>query len=200
MISWKRSYVRVFAGLAVAAAGVTAALSGCSSNFTTLLSGSTDFLASGRTLSFFTAVQVDPRSEDSAGPQFVVNADLNGDGAPDLAVANFGSSSVSVLLGAGDGSFGSATSHGVGDEPESVAIADLNGDGVPDLVVANSLSDSVSVLLGAGDGSFGKATSYGVDSGAISVAIADLDGNGAPDLAVANTYSNSVSVLLNQLP
>jgi hypothetical protein len=38
------------------------------------------FRNSGETLSFFTAVQVDPRSEDSAGPQFVTAGDLNGDG------------------------------------------------------------------------------------------------------------------------
>lgn len=46
-----------------------------------------DFLESGRTLSTFTAIQVDPRSEDSAGPQFVVAADLNDDGLLDLASA-----------------------------------------------------------------------------------------------------------------
>ena len=36
-----------------------------------------DFLATGRTLSFFQAVQVDPQSEDSAGPQFVVAEDID---------------------------------------------------------------------------------------------------------------------------
>ncbi len=80
-------------------------------------------------------------------PQSVVIEDLNGDGVPDLVVANFNSNDVSVLLGAGDGSFGTAVSFGAGSDPYSVAIEDLNGDGVPDLVVANSGSGDVSVLL-----------------------------------------------------
>lgn len=44
-----------------------------------------DFVVSGNTESFFTARQVDPRSEDSAGPQLVQAADFNGDGMMDLA-------------------------------------------------------------------------------------------------------------------
>lgn len=46
-----------------------------------------DFLATGRTQSTFLAVQIDPRSEDSAGPQFVVAEDLNADGLLDLVSA-----------------------------------------------------------------------------------------------------------------
>ncbi len=65
---------------------------------------------------------------------------------------------MSVLLGAGDGTFGAATSFPAGDFPRSVAIEDLDGDGVPDLAVANFFSDDVSVLLGAEDGTFGAAT------------------------------------------
>ncbi|MHC4063727.1 MAG: hypothetical protein ACYSUI_04405, partial [Planctomycetota bacterium] len=46
-----------------------------------------DFVITGQTTSFFTAFQVDPRSEDSAGPQLVAAADLDGDGLMDLASA-----------------------------------------------------------------------------------------------------------------
>ena len=66
---------------------------------------------------------------------------------PDLAVANFNSDDVSVLLGAGDGTFGAPMSFPAGHGPESVAIEDLDGDGVRDLAVANLLSNDVSVLL-----------------------------------------------------
>ena len=68
----------------------------------------------------------------------VAVADVNGDGKPDLIVANEQSNSVGVLLGNGDGTFQTAVTYGSGgDYPYSVAVADVNGDGKPDLLVAN---------------------------------------------------------------
>jgi hypothetical protein len=74
-------------------------------------------------------------------------APLSGDGKLDLAAANAGSNSVSVLLGNGDGSFpAAAPSFGAGRDPYSVA-GDFNRDGALDLAAANLLSDNVSVLI-----------------------------------------------------
>ena len=74
--------------------------------------------------------------------------DLNGDGRPDLAVANAGSGDVSVLLGNGDGSFQPQQRFAAGIGPASVALGDLNGDGRPDLAVANTTDPgTVSILL-----------------------------------------------------
>jgi hypothetical protein len=67
----------------------------------------------------------------------VAVGDLNGDGKPDLAVANYNSNTVSVLLGNGNGTFAAAVNYGTGSFPLSVAIGDLNGDGRLDLAVAN---------------------------------------------------------------
>ena len=64
-------------------------------------------------------------------------ADLNGDGKPDLVVANGSSNSVSVLLGNGNGTFQTQSTYRHRLDPDSVAVADVNGDGKPDLVVAN---------------------------------------------------------------
>ena len=47
--------------------------------------------------------------------------DFNGDGKPDIAVANLSGSSVSVLLGVGDGTFHDAVSYAVPGAPWSVA-------------------------------------------------------------------------------
>ncbi len=81
-------------------------------------------------------------------------ADVNGDGQPDLVVANSGSNNVSVLLGNGNGTFQSAVNYATGSEPSAVAVADVNGDGHPDLVVTNFGSNTVSVLLNNGSGTF----------------------------------------------
>jgi FG-GAP-like repeat len=87
-------------------------------------------------------------------------ADLNKDGKPDLVVTNYGSASVSVFLGNGDGSFQPQSSYRTGSGSTSVAVGDENGDGKPGLVVANELSASVSVLLGNGDGTFQAQDTY----------------------------------------
>jgi len=85
--------------------------------------------------------------------------DFNGDGKPDLAVANYSyQGTVSVLLGNGDGSFREPVSYGTGVFPQSVAVGDLDGDGKLDIAVATR--SGVSVLLGKGDGIFQTAVNY----------------------------------------
>lgn len=69
------------------AVGLPVAFVGCGGGFPDVIDGGDDFLDTGRTLSFFTAIQIDPRSEDSAGPAFVAQGDLNGDGLVDLVSA-----------------------------------------------------------------------------------------------------------------
>jgi hypothetical protein len=80
-------------------------------------------------------------------PLSVAAADLNGDGKPDLAVANFQANTVSVLLNNGDGTFAVGAGYPAGLGPRSVVAADLNGDGKPDLALANNFANTVSVLL-----------------------------------------------------
>ena len=70
-------------------------------------------------------------------PNAVVMGDVNGDGIPDLVVANANIDSVSVLLGNGNGTFQAQRTFGTGIDPRSVALGDVNGDGKPDIVVAN---------------------------------------------------------------
>src|SRR5829696_2545677 len=97
----------------------------------------------------------DPATRFPSGgtnPHGVVAADVNGDGKRDLIVANAGSSSVGVLRGNGDGTFGAAATYPTGAAPKAVAVARLDGDLAVDLVTANQDSNTVSVLKGRGDG------------------------------------------------
>jgi hypothetical protein len=139
-----------------------------------------------------------PKTDFATGtqPRSVAIGDVNGDGRPDLAVANYISSTVSVLLGTGTGGFGAKTDFATGTQPYSVAIGDVSGDGRPDLAVANAASSTVSVLLGTGAGGFGAKTDFATGTSPRSVAIGDVSGDGRPDLAVANDASSTVSVLL----
>src|SRR5262249_31299348 len=77
-----------------------------------------------------------------SGPVSVAFADINGDGKPDLVVANFSDNTVSVLLntttpGATTPSFATQQTFATGKGPRSVAVSDVNGDGRPDLIVVN---------------------------------------------------------------
>ena len=80
------------------------------------------------------------------GPLSVATGDFNRDGKLDLAVANGGSSDISVLLGKGDGTFQTAVNYSLNQRPTFVAVGDLNSDNRLDL--ATGINGSVAVLLG----------------------------------------------------
>jgi len=148
-------------------------------------------------------------------PSSVAVADVNGDGKPDLLVANQcasscggsspGVGSVGVLLGNGDGTFQPvATYNTAGYFGKALAVADVNGDGKPDLLVTIQCgtnpcsSDSmVGVLLGNGNGTFQAAITYSSGGyAAESIAVHDVNGDGKPDLLVSNqcaSYGNCAS-------
>jgi hypothetical protein len=130
-----------------------------------------------------------------SGPYAIATGDFNGDGIPDLAVANEDSNNVTVLLGKGDGTFTAAASPTTGVQRRSIAVGDLNGDGKADLMVANLGSNTVTVLLGNGDGTFKAKASPATGADPDSVVVADFNGDGIPDLAVHNEQSE-ITLLL----
>ncbi|HEV2177941.1 MAG TPA: FG-GAP-like repeat-containing protein [Terriglobia bacterium] len=129
---------------------------------------------------------------------FCVNPGLPCDGQIDLAVVNHGSASVSILLGATNGTFATHVDYATGSNPVGIATADLNGDGKLDLVVVNSSANTVSILLGNGDGTFAGHVDYSTGTNPQSVAVGDFNNDGILDLATANFNDNTVSVLLGK--
>jgi hypothetical protein len=128
-------------------------------------------------------------------PVFVAISNLNAGTVPDLAVANSGDNTVSVLLGAGGGAFGAATPFAVGSQPSGVAIGNLNADANRDLAVANKGDNSVSILINNGAGSFTLTTNYFVGAQPSAVLIADMNHDTKADLIVANEGDDSVWIL-----
>jgi hypothetical protein len=136
-------------------------------------------------------------------PTSVAVADFNGDGKLDLAVTNYQDTSVSVLLGNGDGTFGTAAYYQVGANPLFIVAVPLQGYiGQQDLIVSDSENDTVNVLLNElkSSGQFKgiKQTTYTVGEAPAGLVAADFNSDGKPDIAVVNQSGNNVTVLKQQ--
>ena len=123
--------------------------------------------------------------------------DFNHDGNLDIAVANTGDGTVSILLGDGTGTLTpSGLPIRVGTDPEAIRAGDFDGDGYSDLVVANYADGTVTTLLNNKSGGFTRTTvavGSSADSGPQALAIT---GSGSSLLlAVANYRDNTVSVM-----
>ena len=132
----------------------------------------------------------------------IVTADFNGDGKLDLAIitsdpsgnSNWG---LDVLLGNGDGSFGSPMVFAEGSgQPSQMAVADFNGDGKADLAVIDRSTSSLLVFLGNGDGTFSSPVSYFAGSGGAYLVTADFNGDGHFDVAVSG--GANIAILLGK--
>ena len=120
-------------------------------------------------------------------------AGVNNDSIPDIVVTNMcvdptTCSGVAVLVGNGDGTFGSAVGYDSGGlETGAVAVGDVNGDGMPDLILTSNCQPhtcaggSLTLMLNNGDGTFAKAVELSDIKGG-PVAVGDVNGDGFLDL------------------
>jgi hypothetical protein len=129
-------------------------------------------------------------------PHTLVVEELNSDGILDLAVANWGSDSISVLLGNGtaghgNGAFSAKVDYSTGVGPKGLVAGDFNSDGILDLAVVNEQPRSVSILFGHGtgghgDGTFGAKIDFPVrDEYPSGLSTGDFNSDGILDLVVA---------------
>jgi hypothetical protein len=130
---------------------------------------------------------------------YLATGDFNGDGKLDLAVTEFISGQVRILLGNSDGTFQSFQTYPVC-QAHGLASGDFNGDGILDLVAADAGCGQVSILLGNGNGTFTESGSFSTGPGAqfapYSVAVGDFNSDGRLDLVTANELNNNTSILL----
>ena len=136
-------------------------------------------------------------------PMDVRFGDWNGDGRWDVATANQGSDSVSLVLGAQGGGwvlpeaqFWSSAAIGL---PYGLAVADVQGDGALDLLTGLSCScfgeSHLGVFAGESAGGFNSPAGYPFTGTHVrDLLAADFDGDGDVD-AVVGAYSGSPTVL-----
>ena len=139
-------------------------------------------------------------------PADIVTGDFNGDAHLDIGLAIFNSGTqttqVTVLPGAGDGTFGPPLTTNLGpDEPLGISADHLDGGPTLDVVllVQNAQGTnqaSVIAALGTGSGTFSNTQKYGVGEGRGELATADLDNDGIPDVVASVPDDNAVATLL----
>ena len=139
------------------------------------------------------------------GPAGIASADVDGDGKPDLLIANELGNSISVLLNttANGATVPAFSTHEIltAGGPVLLATADINGDGLPDMIASEPDENNVSVFLNttaaAGTPTFSSQLTFAAGAGPIGIAVADMDGDGRPDVIASNFADRTVSVLLN---
>jgi hypothetical protein len=130
-----------------------------------------------------------------AGPASVAVTDIDGDGTPDIIMANRIDQTISVYLGNGDGTFQPPKPFAAGPRIWRVTVGDVVNDGKPAILVGNKGNNTVSVLLGNGDGTFQPQIIVPAGTRVAGATAADVDGDGKPDLLMDNYAADTIWVV-----
>ena len=131
-------------------------------------------------------------------PSSIALGDLNGDNVIDIAVVNYVSKKLVVLLGIGDGAFTEQTSYGVSLDfaPIVVGLGDFNNDRRSEIVVLYDNSANLDVFAVLNIGSFENQVTYLTGNRPGFIAVDDFNNDSQLDIVVANYGSGNVSVFL----
>jgi hypothetical protein len=130
----------------------------------------------------------------------IAKGDFNGDHVQDLVMSTSPTSTVTIYLGNGDGTFQAGQPYSAGTALFDLAVGDFNGDGKLDVAGVDRFGGNVWILLGNGDGSFQSPVPVPVGFVTRALAVADFNGDGNADIVVVG-YNDSglsagVSILL----
>ena len=135
-------------------------------------------------------------------PIGIATADFNGDGLADLAVANSGNNTATILLGDGHGNFPTQTNLSTGVKPVALVAATFNSGlqcastilAHPDLAVANETDGTVSIFLNQCGGTFAAQPVISVGDSPDALFAGDFENSGNQDFIVANSADNDIVV------
>jgi hypothetical protein len=130
-------------------------------------------------------------------PIRVTTPDINRDGRLDLAVVNYASNTVSVLLQQANGDFLLSSNYTVGTHPTDFFLRDLDGDGFSDLAVLNAGSGTMDILFNRGTSNYVSQATIAVGQSPASMFggkfVSSMNMNG---LVVADAASSDVSTFV----
>lgn len=153
----------------------------------------------------FELPQIIPLSK-GLSPVGLAVGDFRGNGYLDLVVAEADSSTIGVLPGNGDGTFGYEQEYALPEPPASVVVDDFNHDGKMDIAAVmvttgypGATIPYIALLTGDGTGKFGTPiiTNSGFYSTAWNIASGDVNGDGLPDLLITGPGNENAQVFLN---
>ena len=138
----------------------------------------------------------------SSGPQVIVAGALGGGAASDLAVCNYTTGDVGVVLDAALGGGSAVTRYSLPNAGlESIGIGDFDGDGIPDLATADANQPShhsLFFLRGKGSGLFEAGVAYNCGNLPQSIAVGDFNGDHISDAAIAELGSDTVTTFIGR--
>ncbi|CAF3234253.1 unnamed protein product, partial [Rotaria sp. Silwood2] len=139
-------------------------------------------------------------STDASRPLSIAVGDFNNDTQLDIAVVNYGTSSIGILLGVNNGTFATSMEYftGYDSDPRSLAVGDFNNDDLQDIAVANFGTNNIGVFLGYGNGSFQSQNIYstGSHSHPYAITTADINRDNRLDIVVTNAGKDNVGIFL----